>query len=113
LDTRPDACICFTSQDREKTVRWARELSASGITVCVGLMQVNAERTGYSTQELLDPCSNLKLGLYIFAAAYRRKAGVFGVGQRALLAALGTYNAGSQAIGFKNGYVSSILRNSQ
>lgn len=96
---------------REEAVRWARELSASGITVSVGLLQVNAERTGYSTKELLDPCTNLKRGWSILAAAYRQEVRIFGPGQRSLLAALGTYNAGSPAIGLRNGYVFSILRN--
>jgi type IV secretion system protein VirB1 len=43
--------------------------------------------------------------------AYRREALDFGPGQRALLAAFASYNAGAPLTGFTNGYVLSIFRN--
>lgn len=95
---------------KQEAVRWAQELDASGITVSVGLLQVNTERGGHSVEELLDPCTNLKLGWNIFAAAYRQEVRLIGPGQRALLTALAAYNAGSPRGGFRNGYVFSVMR---
>lgn len=96
---------------KDEALGWVQELSASRVSVSVGLLQVNAEHAGHSTEELLDPCTNLRLGWEIFAAAYRQQVRLLGPGQRALLAAFGAYNAGWPATAFKNGYVSSVLRN--
>jgi type IV secretion system protein VirB1 len=97
---------------QEEAVRWARELNRSGATVSVGLLQVNAEHMPYALERLFDPCTNLRQGWAIFAAAYRREVLDFGPGQQALLAAFAAYNAGTPLAGFTNGYVSAILRNS-
>ena len=98
---------------KQEAVRWTQELEALGITVSVGLLQVNAEHAGYSTAELFEPCTNMEQGWGIFSAAYSREARVFGPGQRALLAALASYNAGAPITGFRNGYVFSVLQHSQ
>ena len=96
---------------KAEAIRWARELSASGVAVSAGILQVNLEVGPYPAAELLDPCTNLKQGWAIFLVAYRKETLEFGEGQRALLAAYGYYNAGSALAGFTNGYVLSILRN--
>ena len=97
---------------KAEAIRWSRELVAEGVTVSVGILQVNLERGPYSAEQLLDPCTNLKEGWAIFLRAYRDEARYFGEGQRAVLAAYGAYNAGSPREGFRNGYVLSILKNS-
>jgi type IV secretion system protein VirB1 len=89
----------------------ARELEATGVTVSVGILQVNVEGSPYSAEQLLDPCRNLKEGWSIFRDAYGKQMQEFGEGQRALLAAFGAYNAGTALEGFRNGYVLSILTN--
>lgn len=99
-------------KSKAEAIRWARELEASGVGLSVGIVQVNLEREGYSVEEVLDPCTNVKLGWAIFLAAYRTEVRVFGEGQRALLAAFGDYNAGFALEGFRNGYVLTILKNS-
>lgn len=99
-------------KSKAEAIRWARELEASGVSLSVGIVQVNLEREPYSVEEVLDPCRNVKLGWAVFLATYRTEVRVFGEGQRALLAAFGAYNAGSALEGFRNGYVLTILRNS-
>jgi type IV secretion system protein VirB1 len=99
-------------KSKAEAIRWARELEASGVSLSVGMLQVNLERERYCVEEALDPCRNVKLGWAIFLAAYRTQVRVFGDGQRALLAAFGDYNAGSALDGFRNGYVWTILKNS-
>jgi len=96
---------------KAEAIRWVRELLRGGATVSVGLLQVNLERAKYSAERLFDPCSNLREGWNIFMRAYRREALDFGPGQRALLAAFASYNAGAPLTGFTNGYVVSIFRN--
>lgn len=96
---------------KAEAVRWALELEATGVTVSVGILQVNVAGSLYSAEQLLDPCRNLKEGWSIFREAYRKQMQEFGEGQRALLAAFGAYNAGSALEGFRNGYVLSILKN--
>jgi type IV secretion system protein VirB1 len=97
---------------KSEAVRWSQELAASGRTLSVGLLQVNTEDSPHPVEWLLDPCHNLQEGWRIFVEAYRHGAALFGPGQRALLAALGMYNAGSALAGLRNGYFFSILRNS-
>jgi type IV secretion system protein VirB1 len=99
-------------KSKAEAIRWARELQASGVSLSVGILQVNLDREPDSVEEVLDPCRNVKLGWGIFLAAYRAEVREFGKGQQALLAAFGTYNAGSALQGFKNGYVLTILKNS-
>jgi len=98
-------------KSKAEAIRWARELQASGVSLSIGILQVNIEREPYSVEEVLDPCRNVKLGWAIFLGAYRGEVREFGPGQRALLAAFGTYNAGSALAGFRNGYVLTILTN--
>lgn len=101
----------YQSTTKAEAIRWVRELVGGGATVSVGLLQVNLERAKCSAERLFDPCSNLREGWNIFVRAYRRQALDFGPGQRALLAAFASYNAGAPLTGFTNGYVLSIFRN--
>jgi type IV secretion system protein VirB1 len=99
-------------QSKAEAIRWTRELEAAGLTVSVGILQVNRERSPYSAEQLLDPCRNLQEGWRVFGSLYGHEVSRWGEGQRALLAAFGAYNAGSPLAGFRNGYVWSILQNS-
>jgi type IV secretion system protein VirB1 len=92
--------------------RWAEELEQQGMTLSVGLMQVNREH-GESLTALLDPCRNLQIGWRVFAAAYAQAAQQLGAGQPALRRAISLYNSGSPRTGFRNGYVSRVLQNAR
>ena len=86
----------------------ARSYIAHGYNVDLGLMQVNSRNLvalGYTVEQVLDPCTNIRAGGTILAADYGRAAQQIGAGQPALLAALSAYNTGDFARGFANGYV--------
>lgn len=89
----------------------ARRFIAAGYTVDLGIMQVNSRNLpaiGYTIEDALAPCANIRGGAAILAADYAEAVQHFGEGQPALLAALSAYNTGSFSEGFRNGYVSRV-----
>lgn len=108
-----DAEIILSRQPQNKmeAMRWVRWLAAHHLTVSIGLMQVNAEitsRFSVSAEQLLDPCTNLRVGAAILIAAYSDLARDMGEGFAALDAALSLYNSGDSITGFRNGYVANV-----
>ena len=99
-------------QPRSATVAEAVALAqgyiAQGYSVDLGLMQVNSrnlDALGYTIEQVLDPCTNIRGGAAILTADYAEAARSKGEGQGALQAALSAYNTGSFYHGFANGYV--------
>ncbi len=95
-----------------EAVQWTKWFYARGLTVSIGLMQVNAENLptlGLSLEQAFEPCANLKAGWTILNVKYRTAAAVIGKGQLALHAAISSYNSGSLTAGFNNGYVEKVL----
>lgn len=95
-----------------EAVQWAKWFYAHGLTVSIGLMQINAEHLpamGLSLEQAFQPCTNLRAGWTILNAKYRAAAAVVGKGQLALHAAISAYNSGSLTGGFNNGYVEKVL----
>lgn len=81
---------------------------AEGYAVDLGLMQVdsrNLSALGYTVEQVLDPCTNIRAGAVILTADYAAAARALGRGQRALRAALSAYDTGNFVRGFANGYV--------
>lgn len=79
-----------------------------GYSVDLGLMQINSNNLkglGYSVEQILEPCNNLKAGSRILFRGYAGATKRYGPGQDALRAALSAYNTGNYERGFKNGYV--------
>lgn len=83
------------------------ELVSRGLNIDIGLMQINSQhfksgrifaRRGYTVEDAVDPCINLKMGAYIISDAFRRNDGN-------ILATLSEYNTGSPTRGLINGYV--------
>jgi type IV secretion system protein VirB1 len=96
-----------------EAVQWTKWLYSRGLTVSVGLMQVNAEHLaglGLSLEQAFEPCANLKAGWSILNARYRTAAAVLGKGQLALHAAISSYNSGSSIAGFNTGYVEKVIQ---
>ena len=92
-------------------VATAQSLIDEGYSVDLGLMQINSRHLTelhLTVAQAFEPCANLKAGARILQEAYRQAAGVFGPGQRALQAALSTYNTGDPSRGLANGYVSQV-----
>ena len=91
--------------------RWAKRMLADHYTLSIGLMQVSTE-SGYSVEELLDPCRNLQIGWKIFCDKYR-EAWKRLPENRAIWAAISMYNSGDSKTGLQNGYVSRVLANAR
>jgi|GEM_PF-1103151 len=95
-------------QTIQETTSLARYYMSLGYSVDLGLMQINSNNLaglGYSVEEILDPCNNIRAGSRILSRGYAGAVKRFGPGQDALRAALSAYNTGNYEQGFKNGYV--------
>jgi type IV secretion system protein VirB1 len=91
----------------------ARDYICRGYSVDLGLMQINSRNLpglGYTVEEMLEPCTNLRAGSRILSRGYAGAVKRFGPGQAALRAALSAYNTGNYEQGFKNGYVAKYDR---
>ncbi|MCB1753891.1 MAG: lytic transglycosylase domain-containing protein [Gammaproteobacteria bacterium] len=86
---------------------------AKGYTVDIGLTQANSEnlkRLKIPLQKAFDPCTNLKIGSYIYADALSRYHNRGYRGETLLRVALSAYNTGSPKQGFLNGYVDKVWK---
>jgi len=74
-------------------------------------MQVNSEMAPQfhlKPEQLLEPCTNLRVGAAILISLYTDLAREMGEGFSALNTALSFYNSGNPITGFRNGYVESV-----
>lgn len=95
-------------ENRQDAVTLAKRFIRQGYTVDMGLMQVNSNnlrRYGVTTEEIFDPCINIRTGSRILYNAYQRTTLTTPDPQTALLKALSVYNTGDMQRGFTNGYV--------
>jgi type IV secretion system protein VirB1 len=95
----------------EEAIRWTKWFLAQGITVSIGLLQVNSEHTALlhlTAEQLFDPCTNLRSGAALLSTTYAETARIQGEGLAALDSALSYYNTGSATAGLTNGYVQQV-----
>ena len=95
----------------EEAIAWTNWLLARGITVSIGLLQVNSEHAAVlhvTPEQLFDPCTNLRSGAALLSATYAATARIHGEGFAALDSALSYYNTGSPTAGLTNGYVQQV-----
>jgi type IV secretion system protein VirB1 len=79
----------------------------------IGLAQINSihlKRFGLAATDLLDPCTNLRVGARILGECYLRTSNQAMTPQHRLASALSCYNTGSLRRGFRNGYVKAVYR---
>ena len=96
---------------RMQAIATAKMLIASGYSIDMGYAQINAAnlpRLRMTVEDAFDPCLNLKAMQTILSEGYQRAIAVHGEGQRALQAALSTYNTGNNSAGLSNGYVRAV-----
>jgi type IV secretion system protein VirB1 len=101
-------------KDRVEATRWLRWFAIHRLTVSIGLMQVNTEVARHfyvKPEELLDPCTNLRVGTAILVSMYTKVAHDIGEGFSAFDIALSFYNSGNAITGFRNGYVANVYAN--
>jgi type IV secretion system protein VirB1 len=99
---------------REEAVAWTKWLLARGVTVSIGLLQVNSEHANalhVNVDQLFETCTNLWAGAALLAKTYSATARVQGEGLPALDSALSYYNTGTPHLGFRNGYVGQVKLN--
>jgi len=95
----------------EEAIAWTKWLFAQGITVSIGLLQVNSEHAALlhlTAEQLFDPCINLRSGAALLSTTYAETARIHGEGFAALDFALSYYNTGSPTAGLTNGYVHQV-----
>ncbi len=100
--------------DRKQATYWLHWLLIRRYTVSIGLMQVNSEMAAQfhlKPEQLLEPCTNLRVGAAILISLYTDLARQMGEGFAALDAALSFYNSGNPITGFRNGYVENVYAN--
>jgi len=98
-------------ESKEEALAWTNWLLAHGITVSIGLLQVNSEHVKalhLSVEQLFEPCLNISAGATLLSLTYTAISGVQGEGLPALNTALSYYNSGTAWLGFRNGYVSQV-----
>jgi type IV secretion system protein VirB1 len=108
-----DGVLVLTKQpkNRKEAVSWLHWFALHRYTVSIGLMQVNSEMAAQfhvKPEQLLEPCTNLRIGTAILISMYTHLARGMGEGFSALDAALSIYNTGNSTDGFRNGYVANV-----
>ncbi len=108
-----DGQLVLTKQpkDRREATYWLHWFLLRRYTVSIGLMQVNSEMAPQfhvKPDQLLEPCTNLRIGAAILISVYTHLAREIGEGFSALDVALSFYNTGNPTAGFRNGYVAKV-----
>ena len=99
----------------DEAVLTASALRSRGRNFSVGLAQINVhnlDRFGLTLADGFDACKNLGAMQTVLADCYER-AGAKNTSQAALRRALSCYYSGNFTTGFRHGYVSRVVSNSQ
>ena len=103
-------------RSKQEAFQWMRWLLGHGITVSIGLLQVNTENAGLfhlRPEQLFEPCTNIAVGSTLLSQAYAARIRIAPNDPNALLYALSVYNSGTYNLGFQNGYVAEVLKNAK
>ena len=101
----------FQPQSKVQAQKWIEYLEKHNYNFDIGLAQVNinnANKYGYKATELLDPCTNLKLGSSILIKNYTNALPGSKSPDEAWQKAISAYNTGNFHTGFTNGYVGRV-----
>lgn len=104
----------FQPQSKAQAQKWVEYLNKHNYNFDIGLAQVNinnVNKYGYKATELLDPCTNLKLGSSILIKNYINALPDSKSPDEAWQKAISAYNTGNFHSGFTNGYVSQVYAN--
>ena len=101
----------FQPQSDGQANKWIKYLENNHYNFDIGLAQVNIKnihKYGYKAIDLLDPCTNLKLGSKILVENYNNALPSSKSSDEALQKAISAYNTGNFYTGFSNGYVNKV-----
>ncbi len=102
--------ISFVFETKEEALKSAQDYINGGLSVDVGLMQINSNNlslkifSDLTLEDLFDPCKNIKAGSDIFYLAYENTDKNLTQEERINIA-LSVYNTGDKNKGFTNGYI--------
>ena len=98
---------------QEEAVDIAERLIAMGVSIDMGLAQINSanlKKLGLTVAQVFSPCNNIRAAAQVLHWCYDPAEKKHGGGQAALQAALSCYNTGNFERGLQNGYVQNIYR---
>ena len=101
----------FQPQSKAQAQRWVEYLEKHGYNFDIGLAQINiknANKYGYNALDLLEPCTNLKLGSTILMNGYTSALPSSKSTSEAWQKSISAYNTGNFYSGFTNGYVGKV-----
>ena len=96
----------------QEAASWADWLLSRGYKFDAGIGQINSvnfARLGLTSQNVFDPCTNIRALAQILSEGYTRAVAKFGEGQQALYAAISAYQSGNFTTGFSTGYVTKVV----
>ncbi len=100
-------------KSRAQAVATAQMLMNAGLSIDMGLGQINSRNLpwlGLTLETVFDPCMNLQAMQVVLLKGYEKAVKTHGPGQKALVAALSSYNTGHPERGVLNGYVASVFK---
>ena len=100
-------------RDRSEALATTQRLQASGWNFSVGLAQINVhnlQRLGLTVDAAFDPCANLAAMQVLLKDCFDRASGNGDSSQHSLRRALSCYYSGNFVTGFRDGYVSRVVR---
>ncbi len=98
-------------QSKAQAVATAKMLVNAGLSIDMGLGQINSRNLswlGLTLDTVFDPCQNMRAMQMVLLRGYEKAIKVHGPGQKALAAAISTYNTGHPERGLRNGYVAAV-----
>lgn len=101
----------FQPQSKAQAQKWIEYLNKHDYNFDIGLAQVNIKnvnKSDYKATDLLDPCTNLKLGSSILIKNYTTALPSSKSPDEAWQKAVSAYNTGNFHNGFTNGYVGRV-----
>lgn len=104
----------FQPQSKVQAQKWIEYLDKHNYNFDIGLAQVNIKNVnkyGHKATELLDPCTNLKIGSSILIKSYTSALPGSKSPDEAWQKAISAYNTGNFHSGFTNGYVGRVYAN--
>jgi type IV secretion system protein VirB1 len=99
-----------------EAVSWSGWLITHGYSVDMGLMQINSRnlvRLKMTVADAFEPCRNIYAASIVLREQYNLAAQLHAAPADALLAAISAYNTGNFRAGFRNGYVSKVVKNAR
>ena len=103
--------LAFQPTSEKQARKWIRALEQNHYNFDIGLAQVNitnVAKYGYSSIDLLDPCTNLKVASNILIHNYKEALTHSKLSHTAMQQAISAYNTGNFSSGFINGYVHKV-----